>query len=77
MPIETLKANLIFNLDYETYDDTLQFMIAEGKKQNPFLPYNELAKSILLIKQLKPDSAFIYAKEAFYEILIMHNILNY
>ena len=68
MPIETLKANLIFNLDYETYDDTLHFMIAEGKKQNPFLPYNELAKSILLIKQLKPDSAYIYAKEAFYEI---------
>ena len=68
IPIETFKANLIFNLDFETYEDTLHYMINQGKKQNPFLPYNELTKSILLIKQLKPDSAYIYAKEAFYEI---------
>ena len=68
IPIETFKANLIFNLDFDFYEDTLHYMITEGKKQNPFLPYNELTKSILLIKQLKPDSAYIYAKEAFYEI---------
>lgn len=68
IPIETFKANLIFNLDLENYEDTLHYMIDQGKKQNPFLPYNELTKSILLIKQLEPESAYIYAKQAFYEI---------
>lgn len=70
IPIETLKSNLIYNLfdRDEKPDDTLHYMIAEGKRQNPFLPYNELTKSILFIKQKKPDSAYIYAKKAFYEI---------
>ena len=43
-------------------------MISEGKKHNPFLPFNELTKSVLFIKQKKPDSAYVYAKKAFYEI---------
>ena len=68
IPIETLKANLIFNKKADIYEDTLHYMIAEGKKQNPFLPYNEHAKSVLLIRQLKPDSAYVYAKKAFYEL---------
>ena len=37
-------------------------------KQNPFLPYNDLTKSVLFIKQRKPDSAYFYSKKAFYEI---------
>jgi tetratricopeptide (TPR) repeat protein len=43
-------------------------MIAEGRKQNPFLPFNDLTKSVLFIRQEKPDSAYVYAKKAFYEI---------
>ena len=43
-------------------------MIEEGRKQNPYLPYNDLTKSVLYIKQRKPDSAYIYAKKAFYQI---------
>ena len=68
IPIETLKVNLIYNLTDEIPGDTLHYMIAEGKKQNPFLPFNELTKSVLFIKQKKPDSAYVYAKKAFYEI---------
>ena len=33
-----------------------------------FLPFNELIKSVLFLKQEKPDSAYVYAKKAFYEI---------
>ena len=69
VPIETLKANLIYNIkDYEYNDDTLHYMISQGRKQNPFLPYNDLTKSVLYIKQRKPDSAYLFAKKAFYEI---------
>jgi tetratricopeptide (TPR) repeat protein len=68
IPIETLKASLIYNLTDEIPDDTLHYMIAKGKSQNPFFPFNELAKSVLFIKQKKPDSAYVYAKKAFYEI---------
>ena len=68
IPIETLKVNLIYNLKDENLDDTLHYMIAKGKSQNPFLPFNELAKSVLLIKQENPDSAYVYAKKAFYDI---------
>lgn len=68
IPIETLKVNLIYNLTDENPGDTLHYMIAKGKSQNPFLPFNELAKSVLFIKQQKPDSAYVYAKKAFYEI---------
>ena len=69
IPIETLKANLIYNIkELNKFDDTLHFMIEQGKSQNPFLPYNELTKSVLFIKQEKPDSAYIYAKKAFYEL---------
>lgn len=69
VPIETLKANLIFNIkEFEYNDDTLHYMIEEGRKQNPYLPYNDLTKSVLYIKQRKPDSAYIYAKKAFYQI---------
>jgi len=69
VPLETLKANLIYNIiKDEKPDDTLHYMIAQGKKHNPFLPFNELTKSVLFIKQEKPDSAYVYAKKAFYEI---------
>lgn len=69
VPLETLKANLIYNnIKDEIPDDTLHYMISEGKKHNPFLPFNELTKSVLFIKQKKPDSAYVYAKKAFYEI---------
>ena len=69
VPIETKKANLIYNLsEYEIADDTLHYMIEQGRKQNPFLPYNDLTKSVLFIKQRKPDSAYFYSKKAFYEI---------
>jgi O-antigen ligase/tetratricopeptide (TPR) repeat protein len=68
IPIETMKANLIYSIKDEKPDDTLHYMIAEGKKQNPFLPFNELTKSVLFIRQEKPDSAYVYAKKAFYEI---------
>ena len=69
VPIETLKANLIYNIAENEYvDDTLHYMIEQGRKQNPFLPYNDLTKSVLYIKQRKPDSAYIFSKKAFYEI---------
>ena len=69
IPIETLKANLIYNkLSDGEIDDSLHNMISEGKKANPFLPYNELTKSVLYIKQKNPDSAYVYAKKAFYSI---------
>jgi len=68
VPIETLKVNLIYNITDENLSDTLHYMIAKGKSQNPFLPFNELTKSVLFIKQKKPDSAYVYAKKAFYEI---------
>ena len=69
VPLETLKANLIYNIiKEEKPDDTLHYMIAKGKNHNPFLPFNELTKSVLFIKQEKPDSAYLYAKKAFYEI---------
>ena len=32
------------------------------------MPYNDLTKSVLFIKQRKPDSAYFYSKKAFYEI---------
>ena len=69
IPIETLKANLIYNKQVDKIpDDTLHYMIAKGKEVNPFLPFNELTKSVLFLKQEKPDSAYVYAKKAFYEI---------
>ena len=69
LPIETLKASLIMNVvDVELTDDTLQYMINQGRKQNPFFPFNELTNSILHIKQLRPDSGYVYAKKAFYEL---------
>lgn len=69
IPIETLKANLIYNkITDEIPDDTLHYMISEGKKANPFLPYNEFTKSVLYVKQRNPDSAYVYAKKAFYDI---------
>jgi len=69
IPIETLKANLIYNIkELNKFDDTLHFMIEQGKSQNPFLPYNYLTKSVLFIKQEKPDSAYFYAKKSFYEL---------
>ena len=68
IPIESLKANLIYNIKDEKPDDTLHYMISQGKKQNPFLPFNELTKSVLFIRQENPDSAYVYAKKAFYDI---------
>ena len=69
LPIETLKASLIMNvIDVELTDDTLQYMINQGRKQNPFFPFNELTNSILHIKQLRPDSGYVYAKKAFYDL---------
>ena len=69
LPIETLKASLIMNVvDVEQIDDTLQYMINQGRKQNPFFPFNELTNSIYHIKQLRPDSGYVYAKKAFYEL---------
>ena len=66
VPIETAKANLIYNIGFE--DDTLHYMIKQGEKNNPFLPYSDLTRSVLFIKQRKPDSAYIYAKKAYYDI---------
>lgn len=66
VPIETAKANLIYNIGFE--DDTLHYMINQGEKKNPFLPYNDLTRSVLYIKQRKPDSAYVYAKKAYYDI---------
>ena len=66
VPIETLKANLLYNIDY--IDDTLHYMVEKGKTQNPFMPYNELTRSVLYIKERKPDSAYIFAKKAYYDV---------
>lgn len=66
VPIHTAKANIIYNLGYA--DDTLHYLISQGEKNNPFLPYNDLTRSVLFIKQSKPDSAYVYAKRAFYDI---------
>ena len=66
VPIETLKANLLYNIDY--LDDTLHYMVEKGKTQNPFMPYNELTRSVLYIKERKPDSAYIFAKKAYYDV---------
>ena len=69
VPIETIKANLIYNIkDFEYNDDTLHYMISQGRAQNPFLPYNDMTRRVLFIKKRKQDSAYIYAKKAFYEI---------
>ena len=66
VPIETLKANLIYNIkDYEYNDDTLHYMISQGRKQNPFLPYNDLTKSVLYIKQRKPTQHIYLQKMPF------------
>ena len=76
IPIETLKANLIYNIG--ELDDTLHYMIDQGEKQNPFLPYNELTRGVLFIKERKPDSAYHYAKKAYYGLpnsIIHFNLL--
>ena len=35
VPIETLKTNLLYNIDY--LDDTLHYMVEKRKTQNPFM----------------------------------------
>ena len=32
------------------------------------MPYNELTRSVLYIKERKPDSAYIFAKKAYYDV---------
>jgi O-antigen ligase/tetratricopeptide (TPR) repeat protein len=70
IPIETLKAGLVMNItDLKiSSEDTLQYMIDQGRKQNPFFPFNEFTNSILYVRKLNPDSAYVYAKKAFYEL---------
>ena len=75
VPIETLKANLIYNIGGT--EDTLHYMIDEGEKQNPYLPYNELTRSVLYIKQRNLILLMFMLKKLFMTSRTMKFILIY
>jgi len=63
IPIKSVKAR--YYVKAKMYDKALE-LIDQGTIANPFLYYSELLKSQIYQEQNKIDSAFLYAKKAFY-----------
>jgi len=64
IPIETLKANLLLNNG--VLEDTLLTMIEKGDKANPFIQIGNANRAVYFIKKNNLDSAYLYAKKAYY-----------
>ena len=64
VPIESMKANLLINNDQ--LSDTIVYMLNQGRNANPYLNLEDAAQAVYNIKIQQFDSAYFYAKKAFY-----------
>lgn len=62
--IESVKANLLLNIG--NYSDTILKMIDKGRKSNRYLFYEDALTSVYYLRNKNFDSAYKYAKKAYY-----------
>ena len=63
IPMNSIKARYFTNL--KKYDKALK-LLTKGETANPYLFYSENQKSQIFLNMGKIDSAFVYARKAFY-----------
>lgn len=64
MPVAYIKARYLFNDN--RYDDA-KALLNEGNTANKYMPYDDLYLSKIKAKQNQPDSAYYFARKAFYK----------
>lgn len=74
MPMSALKATLLLNLGEK---DSVLNLLNDASKENPYLGYNEIVKSIYYLENQQIDSSYKYAKLAYNKLPNQFNHFNH
>ena len=74
MPMSALKATLLLNLGEK---DSVLNLLDDASKENPYLGYNEIVKSIYYLEKEQIDSSYKYAKLAYNKLPNQFNHFNH
>lgn len=74
MPMSALKATLLLNLGEK---DSVLNLLNDASKENPYLGYNEIVKSIYYLENQQIDSSYKYARLAYNKLPNQFNHFNH
>lgn len=74
MPMSALKATLLLNLGEK---DSVLNLLNDASKENPYLGYNEIVKSIYYLENQQIDSSYKYARLSYNKLPNQFNHFNH